>query len=334
MSVGSRPSSQMLARARAGAEETCARLAPRTPRRQERPRCAAPPPPPARSAKFVAPFPLSARHPFHPLLSPRGEASTRFLPLEGRAARSRPANGERPRAQGAAWEQNPSSQAGSQGRAGWRGCRRGWPPASPLGQLCSPSPVTGPRAMAPSPAVNPARPKPPLSPHFSPKPGAAGCRPRLSPAPGDSRSAPAFSFDVGKNRARRSRLPTAAARLVNQPHRSLTGRALPGSAGEGALTCHSFGSARELGPGRCRAVRQHFVGLLIIFWALLLPGGRGASGGPGLRRGGRWRRARGLARLCKRNGVGAERLGVPPGCTPLAITPAVPDHAKGCVFGT
>lgn len=89
MSVGSRPSSQMLARARAGAEETCARLAPRTPRRQERPRCAAPPAPPAPSVKFVAPFPLSARplstfSPLplsHPLLLPRGEASTRFPPL-------------------------------------------------------------------------------------------------------------------------------------------------------------------------------------------------------------------------------------------------------------
>lgn len=90
---------------------------------------------------------------------------------------------------------------------------------------------------------------------------------------------------------------------------------------EGALTCHSFGSARELGPGRRRAVRQRFAGLVVVFWALLVPGGRGAGGRPGLRRGGRWRRARGLARLCKRNGVGAERLGVPPGCIPLPSRP-------------
>lgn len=122
MSVGSRPSSQMLARARAGAEETCARLAPRTLRRQERPRCAAPPPPPAPSVKFVAPFPLSARPlstfsslPLsHPLLLPRGEASTRF-PALGRGSCALASSGR-------------GTAACARGSLGAKSQHRGWEP--------------------------------------------------------------------------------------------------------------------------------------------------------------------------------------------------------------
>lgn len=91
----------------------------------------------------------------------------------------------------------------------------------------------------------------------------------------------------------------------------------------GTLTCHSFGSAAELGPG---AFRQHFWGL-VIFRGFLLLRHRGAGGRPGLRR---WHRrdrprgrARGLGHLCKRNGVRAE----PPGAT-RTPSPA-PDTAHG-----
>lgn len=188
--------------------------------------------------------------------------------------------------------------------------------------------------------------------------GAAGCRPSLSPAPGDSRSVKAFCFDVGKSRARRRRLPTMTTRLSNEPC-YLIRQQQPQSTGtwrcpdlhvasrRETLTCHSFGSACELGTG---ALRQDFLGFIIFQGFLLLrrPGaGSGAGGRRGLCRGCRWRlprrRARGLAHLCKRNGAGAEHPGLHPAAgraphspKPTATRSTSPAAANGTgwCFGT
>lgn len=110
------------------------------------------------------------------------------------------------------------------------------------------------------------------------------------------------------------------------------------------LTCHSFGSACELGTG---ALRQDFLGLIIFQGFLLLRrrgAGSGARGRPGLCRGGRWRlpgrRARGLTRLCKRNRAGAEHPGVQraagraPPITPTHSNPAAhPQPLRGAPGG-